>query len=108
LKTRLFDRHYFYQNDPQFNYLTLIKMIAMQNTLKQMRVPYLFTYFRDYADSLAEIPHLYSLLDQDRIYNDQNIYTITKNNNWFDDDGLHPGIQAHQRWAELITPLIKC
>ena len=108
IKTKLFDQHYFYQDDQQFNYLTLIKMITMQNTLKQMGIPYLFTYFRDYAGNLARIPHLYNMLDQSRIYNDENIYTITKNNNWFDEDGSHPGSQAHQHWANLITPLIKC
>jgi len=107
LKTRLFDRHYFYQDDTQFNYLTLVKMIAMQNTLKQMNTPYLFTYFRDYESDLAKIPHLYNMLDQSCIYKKENIYTITKDNNWFDEDGSHPGIQAHQRWAELITPFIK-
>ena len=106
LKTKLFDRHYFYQDDSQFNYLTLIKIIAMQNTLKQMNTPYLFMYFRDYEIELAKIPHLYQQLDQSHIYNKQNIYTITKENNWYDADGLHPGLQAHQRWAELITPLI--
>jgi len=108
LKTKLFDRHYFYQDDNQFSYLTLVKMIAMQNTLKQINIPYLFTYFMDYEAELAKISNLYSMLDQSHIYNKQNIYTITKNNNWYDDDGLHPGIQAHQRWAELITPLIQC
>lgn len=107
LKTKLFDQHYFYQDDAQFNHLTLVKMIAMQNTLKQMNIPYLFTYFRDYASELAKIPHLYTMLDQSCIYNKENIYSITKDNNWFDEDGLHPGIQAHQRWAELITSFIK-
>jgi hypothetical protein len=106
LKTKLFDQHYYYQDSAQFNYLTLIKMIAMQNTLKQMNIPYLFTYFRNYESDLAEIPHLYQLLDQSRIYNQQNIYTITQNNNWYDKDGLHPGLQAHQQWAQLITSFI--
>jgi len=108
LKTKLFDRHYFYQNDDQFNYLTLVKMIALQNTLKQMGIPYLFTYFKDYEARLAKISNLYNLLDQLCIYNKQNIYTITKDNNWYDQDGLHPGITAHQAWAKLITPLILC
>jgi lysophospholipase L1-like esterase len=81
-------------------------MIAMQNTLKQLNIPYLFTYFMDYEAQLAKISNLYNMLDQSHIYNKQNIYTITKNNNWYDDDGLHPGIQAHQHWAELINPMI--
>jgi hypothetical protein len=106
LKTKLFDQVYYYQDDPQFNHLTLVKMIAMQNTLKQMNIPYLFTYFRDYVSNLAKIPHLYNMLDQSRIYNKQNIYAITKDNNWYDADGLHPGVNAHKKWAELITPFI--
>lgn len=106
LKTKLFDRNYFYQDNIQFARMTLIKMIALQNTLKQMNIPYLFTYFRDYETNLAKISNLYNLLDQSHIYNKQNIYTITKNNNWYDNDGLHPGIQAHQQWAKIITPLI--
>ena len=106
LKTKLFDQVYYYQDDAQFNYLTLVKMIAMQNTLKQMNIPYLFTYFRDYASNLAKIPHLYNMLDQSRIYNKQNIYAITKDNNWYDADRLHPSIEAHKKWAELITPFI--
>jgi hypothetical protein len=109
LKTKLFDQVYFYQDDSQFNHMTLVKMIAMQNTLKQLGIPYLFTYFRDFADNLAKIPHLYNMLDQSRIYNDENIDNITKNNDWFDEDGLHPGVDAHRRWAELINPRItKC
>jgi len=109
LKTKLFDRVYFYQNDSQFNYMTLVKMIAMQNTLKQMGIPYLFTYFRDYESELAKISHLYTMLDHSSIYNDENIYTIAKDNNWFEEDGMHPDIKAHCRWAELINPRItKC
>ena len=109
LKTKLFNKHYFYQDNDQFNYLTLVKMIAMQNTIKQMGIPYLFTYFQDYESELAKISHLYTMLDHSCIYNDENIYNITKNNNWFDDDGLHPSVEAHCCWAELINPLItKC
>ena len=108
LKTKLFDRHYFYQSDSQFNYLTLIKMVALQNTLKQMNTPYLFTYFRNYQHHLAKIQPLFQLLDQESIYNDENIYTITQNNNWYDEDGLHPNLQAHRRWAQLINARIKC
>jgi hypothetical protein len=107
LKTKLFNQVYYYQDDAQFNHLTLVKMIALQNTLKQMNIPYLFTYFRDYESALAKIPHLYNMLDQSNIYNDQNIYTITKENHWFDEDGVHPGLQAHQQWAKLINHRIK-
>jgi len=106
LKTKLFERLYFYQSDAQFNYMILIKMIAMQSVLKQLCIPYLFMYFRDYEKYLKEIPHLYQQLDQANIYNEQNIYNITQTNNWYDEDGFHPGADAHRLWAELINPLI--
>jgi hypothetical protein len=106
--SKAFDRQYFYQSTPQFVYLLLIKMIALQNTLKQMNVPYLFMYYQDYEAELKTYPALYQQLDQRCIYNKQNIYTITKQKNWYDDDGVHPGPQAHQRWAEIVTPLLTC
>ena len=108
LKTKLFDQLYRHQGDPQFVYHTLIMMISLQNTLKQRQIPYLFMYFRDYESELKQIQHLYQQLDQDHIYNQENIYAITQANGWYDPDGLHPGIQAHQQWAQLITPRIKC
>lgn len=108
LKTRLFDRHYVYQSDDQFAYMTLIKMIALQNTLKLKGVAYTFMLFRDYEAELKAWPDLYQQLDQTRFYNAQNIYTITQTTGQYDADGLHPGLAAHQQWAKLITPLITC
>lgn len=107
-KTKAFERQYFYQDAAQFTYLLLIKMIALQNTLKQLNIPYLFMYYQDYSQELQEHTELYQQLDQNCIYNEQNIYTITKENNWYEQDGIHPGPRAHQQWAGLIAPLIKC
>lgn len=108
LKSKVFVPQYTYQNSDQFAYLALVKMIALQNTLKQMKVPYLFMYYNDYCDELKKHNALYQQLDQDCIYNKHNIYTITKENNWYDTDRLHPNLLAHQHWAKLITPFIKC
>jgi hypothetical protein len=108
IKTKVFERQYFYQDANQFTYLLLIKMIALQNTLKQLNIPYLFMYYQDYSSELQSHTMLYRQLDQNCIYNKKNIYTITKENNWYDEDGIHPGLLAHQQWAKLIAPLIKC
>lgn len=108
LKSKVFESQYIYQNSDQFTYLTLIKMIALQNTLKQMKIPYLFMYYQDYCAQLEKHSELYQQLDQSCIYNKHNIYTITKQNCWYDADGIHPGPQAHQLWADLIAPMIKC
>jgi lysophospholipase L1-like esterase len=61
----------------------------------------------DYEKELEQWPELNAMLDKTNIYNTQNIYNITKSNNWYDDDGIHPGLEAHQMWARLIQPMIK-
>jgi hypothetical protein len=106
VKSKLFDQLYYYQNLRQLTYGLLINMISLQSVLKQMNVPYLFSYYNDYESELKSWPELYAMLDNANIYSSQNIYTITKNNNWYDEDGIHPGLSAHQEWARLIQPYI--
>jgi hypothetical protein len=103
---RMFEQIYRHADERQFVYGGLIKMISLQNVLKQMKIPYLFTFYQDYEETLKMHPSLYNALDHTRIYNQENIYNITKKNNWFADDNSHPGIPAHQAWASLIQPKI--
>jgi hypothetical protein len=107
VKSKLFDQIYYYQALKQLTYGLLIKMVSLQNTLKQLKIPYLFAYYNDYEKELEQWPELYAILDKTNIYNTQNIYNITKSNNWYDADGIHPGLEAHQMWARLIQPMIK-
>ena len=107
LKSKLFDQIYYYQTLKQFTHGLLVKMVSLQSVLKQLNIPYLFTYYNDYEKELRSWPELYDMLDNTNIYNIQNIHIITKNNNWYDEDGMHPGIDAHQEWARLIQPYIK-
>lgn len=106
IKTHMFDWMYHHLDQPEFVYNFLIKAISLQSFLKQMNIPYVFTFFRDYVGQLKQHPALYQLLDQRHIYNEQNIYQITESNNWYDTDGFHPGVQAHQAWATLIDNFI--
>jgi hypothetical protein len=105
-KSKIFEQIHKYVDESQFVYGCLIKMISLQNVLKQMKIPYLFTFYQDYEETLKMYPSLYNALDHIRIYNQENIYNITKKNNWFADDNIHPGIPAHQAWASLIQPKI--
>ena len=73
--SKIFEQIYKHVDERQFCYGTLIKMISLQNFLKQMRIPYLFTFYQDYEQILKMHPALYSALDQTRIYNKDNIYT---------------------------------
>lgn len=101
LKFKAFEPAYRYQSHDEFNQGFLIKMISTQNTLKQLGIPYLFTFFHPYFSSLEKYD-LFKLLDLDSIYNGTNITYIMRDNNWYDKDGSHPGVQAHQAWAKII------
>lgn len=103
-KTRVFESVYRYQTDTQFDQGFLIKMISLQNTLKQLDIPYLFTFYHPYFNSLKQYD-LFKLLDQESIYNDTNITDIMRVNNWYDTDGSHPSVDAHREWAKTIKEI---
>ena len=98
---RAFDSIYKFQSQDQFNQAFLIKLISTQNTLKQLNIPHLCTFYHPYFDGLKDYD-LFKLVDMSSIYNDKNILDIMKLNNWYDVDGIHPGKQAHQAWANII------
>jgi hypothetical protein len=106
-QSKIFDGVYKHVGYPQFVDGLLVKMISLQNTLKQMQIPYLFTFYEDYIHDLKTNINLYSMLDQTRIYSEENINNIAKTNEWFDLDNIHPGPAAHQIWANLIQPKIE-
>jgi|688.fasta_scaffold32544_6 hypothetical protein len=106
-QSKLFESVYKHVGYLQFIDGFLIKMISLQNTLKQMQIPYLFTFYNDYENDLKINLNLYSLLDQNQIYNKENINNIAKTNNWLDTDLVHPGHIAHKTWAQLIQPKIE-
>jgi hypothetical protein len=106
IKTKLFESIYTYQGIDQLTESSLIKMISLQSILKQHQMPYLFTYYHDYDNKLKKFNHLYEMLDQKNIYNDENIYTMTTQNKCYNADGVHPGNQIHKMWATKITEII--
>ena len=106
-RSKIFDSVYKHVGYPQFIDSLLIKMISLQNTLKQMQIPYLFTFYEDYNHELKTNTNLYSMLDQTQMYSEENINSIANTNKWFDSDNIHPGLIAHQTWANLIQPKIE-
>lgn len=105
--SQAFDAVYRYQDFLQFEYGFLQKVIALQNTLKQMQLPYVFTFYQNYIERLQKHTALCKMIDWHCCYIDDNISDITEKNNWFDTDGLHPGIQANRVWAEKLDNFIQ-
>lgn len=84
---------------------SLIKIISLQNTLKAMSVPYLFTSYRQ-MPRMQRFNHLYKLIDWSNFYSGPHLHTIAKNNNQIDDT-FHPFSEAHLEYAgELYTNLV--
>lgn len=105
-KSQIFEHIYKYQSINEFNQGFLIKLISLQNTLKQLGVPYLFTFYHPYFDSMKHYD-LFKLVDTNSIYNSTNITDIMQEHQWYDEDGFHPGVRAHQAWAEIIKEIWK-
>ena len=106
-RSKIFEGVYKYIGLSQFIDHLLIKMISLQNTLKQMQIPYLFTFYNSYENDLKANKNLYSMLDQRQVYTKENINDIANTNQWLDIDKIHPGHMAHKTWAQLIQPKIK-
>ena len=106
LESNLFTGIYKHLDYEDFVYHFLIKVLSLQNTLLAMNIPYVFSFYNDYKKDLQMFSNLCKLIKWQNILLEPNIYTITKNNNWFDQDGIHPGADAHRLYAENLDKFI--
>jgi len=105
-KTAAFDGIYRYQDLREFRYHFLQRVIALQSVLKNMNIPYVFMFYKNYIDELQEYENLCKLVDWHNCFIDDNINDIATRNNWFA-DGIHPSLEANQVWAEKLDEFIK-
>ena len=97
------DTQYRYVGREQAIQQSLIHMISLQSVLKQMNIPYFFTFYRNYIPTL-EKHFLFQHLDTNNMYTDQTIQDIANKHNSFAPDKQHPGDIAHKMWADLLEP----
>jgi hypothetical protein len=95
------DTNYRYVGIDQSIQQSLIHMISLQSVLKQMNIPYLFTFYRNYIPML-EKHFLFHHLDTANMYIDHNIKDLADKHNSFYSDGQHPSSMIHKMWADLI------
>jgi hypothetical protein len=99
----LFSPYYKHTSYNQMVDSFLIRVISLQDILKQKNIPYIFSFYYDYIDNIKKInPNLCKLIDWDNCCIQNNINTIMQKNSWFDTDGLHPATQAHRVWAQEL------
>jgi hypothetical protein len=78
-----------------------IRMISLQSVLKTQNIPYLFMHWRP-IKTFKRFDHLMGMVDWSRVLEDPNLETISKQNSWLADDGIHPDAQAHEYFAQHL------
>ena len=100
---RLFKEAYSTMGDEEFVNQFIVKIIGLQNTLKQLAIPYAFSFYQDYVE---QINHS-TLIDWDNCIVNDNISDIAKKLNSYENDGYHPGLEANQKWADCVVEHLK-
>jgi hypothetical protein len=104
-KSQLFRGFYQHLESSQFVFHFLIKLISLQNTLKTLKVPYIFSFYQPYQNTLQQFSNLCKLVDWDNVYTEKNIFELAKANNDIDSTN-HPGTATHKQWAKIMDELI--
>jgi len=95
----VFKNDYTYIGHQQFIDQFLVKVASLQNTIKQLGIPYRFSFYQNYID---QIKHS-KMIDWTKCVLTDNINDIAKRLNSYDTDGIHPGLEANQQWAQCVV-----
>jgi len=94
-----FKNDYKFIGDKEFVDHFIVKIVSLQNTLKQLGLPFAFSFYQPYIDKIKKS----TLIDWDNCIINNNITNIAKRLNSYDEDGLHPGLEANQQWANCVV-----
>ena len=94
-----FKKIYIHVGHKEFVNQFTIKVVSLQNTLKQLNIPYAFSFYQDYVD---QIKHSNQIDWKKCIIND-NISSIAERLNSYDTDGFHLGLEANRVWASNVV-----
>jgi hypothetical protein len=100
--------------------INLMEIIKLQNFLKAKDIPYVFSSYVNYWTSgpnlspngdfgVCDFPELAPLINEIDFSNwlfdgeRRCLYDVAKTMNNFAEDGFHPGAEAHEYWAKLVS-----
>lgn len=99
--------------------INLMEIIKLQGYLKSKNIPYKFMSYVNYWTNgkdvspngdfgLYDFPELTPLIREIDFSNwilngNETIYDLAKRTNCFMEDGFHPGPDAHQQWAKIVS-----
>ena len=99
----LFKNDYRYIGSEEFKDQFIVKLVSLQNTLKQLDIPYVFSFYQPYTDEIKKS----TLIDWDNCIINDNISNIAKKLNSYENDDYHPGLEANQKWADCVVEHLK-
>jgi hypothetical protein len=106
-KSNMYQGIYRYVDYEKFTCHFMIKLISLQNTLIKLNVPYLFCFRKNWQQDLLANEDLCKLIKWDNIIVNENLTDIMEKYQSYDNDGLHPGIEAHRIWATIVDSHIR-
>jgi hypothetical protein len=100
----LFDQQYSFSSNNSLIYSNLIKIISLQSVLKAQGIPYVFCFYKKPV-GFHRFANLYNMIDQTKVH-DKHLYTLAKQNDWWDPVIAHPTGSAYQLYADLLVEFI--
>lgn len=84
---------------------SLIHMIGLQNTLKQLQLHYVFSFYKDYQPALKQ-HELYKFLDLENVCNTVNLASLAHEKDMYDNTD-HPTVEAYNLWSDVMLTHLK-
>jgi predicted DNA-binding transcriptional regulator len=83
----------------------LMKIISLQEFLKQRKQSYLFTFARP-LKMFNKYEQLYNQVDWQNVY-PLALQPVMKQHGWYAEDGVHPGAKAHVYYARELNQYLE-
>ena len=103
IQSGLFRQQYKYLGFDNHLARSFFDILSLENYLKNKSIPYAFSFYQNYVPSLGDYANQ---LDWSHIFNEVNLFDLTKSLDDYDTDGLHPGPAAQRSWAQSFYNFI--
>jgi len=101
LRQNVYDNYFpIVPRPPQLHQMTLLKILSMQSVLKSYNIPYVFTFYRKLME-LKKFSNYYEKIDWSNIH-DENLFSLAKSKNMWDNKSYHPTNEAQQIYADMM------
>lgn len=98
-KNAMFESRFKFTPGVYANHQTMLtQIISLQSVLKSYNIPYVFIFYRKLLQ-LKQFTQYYDRIDWSNVH-DQNLFRISKDRGWWNDDSYHPTASAYEYYAD--------